>query len=174
MMCHTTRWPGYYFFSLVLEYRLELWLHLWDFGTATTNRENYWHHENPGVYPPHFPCILPEFGGIKRWWWVWHCYWRGLSWSTPYWTISALFIYSSLVCCSHILYMWQSHVEIKGYSVTYFNYIAAFKVPYHWTSVKGRTHMRFIDLFDIHASTKHVRAPPLTEVQQYSTSNTAM
>ena len=68
---------------------------------------------------PHFPCILPEFGGIRRWWWVWHCYWRGLSWSTPYWTISALFIYSSLVYCSHTLYMWRSRVEIKDYSVAY-------------------------------------------------------
>ena len=34
-------------------------------------------------------------------------------------------------------YMWQSCVEIEGYSVTYFDCIAAFKVPYHWTSVTG-------------------------------------
>ena len=29
---------------------------------------------------------------------------------------------------SHI---WQSRVEIKGYSVTYFDRIAAFEAPYH-------------------------------------------
>ena len=70
--------------------------------------------------------------------------------------------------------MWQSRVEIEGYSVAYFDRIAAFEVPYRWTSVKGGAHMHFVDLLDIHASTKHVWAPPLTEVQQYGASNTAM
>ena len=70
--------------------------------------------------------------------------------------------------------MWQSHVEIEGYSVTYFNRIAAFEALYRWTSVKGGAHMHFVDSLDIHGSTKHVWVPPLTEVQQYSTSNTAM
>ena len=70
--------------------------------------------------------------------------------------------------------MWQSRVEIEGYSVTYFNHIAAFKAHYCWTSIKGKADMRFVDSLDIHASTKHVWAPPLTEVQWYSASNTAM
>ena len=30
-----------------------------------------------------------------------------------------------------IWYMWQSHVEIEGYSDVYFNRIAVFEVPYH-------------------------------------------
>ena len=34
--------------------------------------------------------------------------------------------------------------------------------------------MHFVDLLDIHASMKHICAPPLTEVQRYSTSNTVM
>ena len=61
--------------------------------------------------------------------------------------------------------MWQSRVEIKGYSVTYFDRIAAIEALYHWTSVKGGAHMHFMDLLDIHASTKHAWALPLTEVQ---------
>ena len=40
--------------------------------------------------------------------------------------------------------------------------------------VKGRAHMRFVHSLDIHASMKRVWAPPLTKVQQYSTSNTAI
>ena len=70
--------------------------------------------------------------------------------------------------------MWQSRVEIKGYSVVYFDRIAAFEAPYRWTSVQGGAHKCFVDSLDIHASTKHVWAPPLTEVQRYGTSNTAM
>ena len=38
----------------------------------------------------------------------------------------------------------------------YFDRIAAFKVPYCRTFVKGRAHMRFVDSLDIHAFTKHV------------------
>ena len=33
--------------------------------------------------------------------------------------------------------MWQSRVEIEGYSVAYFDRIAAFKAPYRLSSVKG-------------------------------------
>ena len=51
---------------------------------------------------------------------------------------------------------------------------AAFEVPYCWTPIKGKADMRFVDSLDIHASTKHVWAPPLTEVQQYGASNAAM
>ena len=77
-------------------------------------------------------------------------------------------------CECSLIYVWQSRVEIKGYSVTYFNRIAAFKAPYCWTSVKGGAHLHFVDSLDIHASTKHIWTPPLTEVQQYGASNTVM
>ena len=70
--------------------------------------------------------------------------------------------------------MWQSRVEIEGYSVAYFDRVAAFEASYRWTSVKGGAHTRFVDLLDIHASTKRVWAPPLTEVQRYGASNAAM
>ena len=67
--------------------------------------------------------------------------------------------------------MWQSRI---GNSVAYFDRIAAFEAPYCWTFVKGGAHMHFVDLLDIHPSTKHVWALPLTEVHQYGASNTAM
>ena len=70
--------------------------------------------------------------------------------------------------------MWQSRVEIEGYSVAYFDRIAAFKAPYRWTSVKGGAHTRFVDSLAIYASTKRVWAPPLTEVQRYGALNAAM
>ena len=41
--------------------------------------------------------------------------------------------------------MWQSRVEIEGYSVTYFNRIAAFKATYRGTSVMGGAHTCFVD-----------------------------
>ena len=72
------------------------------------------------------------------------------------------------------LYMWQSNLEIEGYSVTYFDCIAAFEALYHWTSVKGGAHMRIVDSSDTHTSMKHIWAPPLTEVQWYSASKAAM
>ena len=53
-------------------------------------------------------------------------------------------------------HMWQSCVEIEGYSVAYFDRIAVFEAPYRGTSVKGRAHMHFVDSLDIHASTKRV------------------
>ena len=51
--------------------------------------------------------------------------------------------------------VWQSRVEIEDYSIVYFDCVAAFKVPYHRTSVEGEAHMRFIGSLDIHASMKH-------------------
>ena len=76
--------------------------------------------------------------------------------------------------CSSNVYMWQSHVEIEGYSVMYFDHIATFKVLYRWTSVKGGAHTHFMDSLDVHAFMNRVWAPPLMEVQQYDTSNAAM
>ena len=70
--------------------------------------------------------------------------------------------------------MWQSRVEIEGYSVAYFDHIVAFEVPYRWTSIKGGDHMRFVDSLAIHASTKRVWALPLVEVQQYGASKAMM
>ena len=68
----------------------------------------------------------------------------------------------------------QFHVEIEGYSVAYFECIAAFDAPYRWTSVKGGAHTHSVDSSDIHAFTLHVWALPLTEVQWYGASSTAM
>ena len=64
--------------------------------------------------------------------------------------------------------MWQSYVEIKDYSVIYFNRVTAFKALYHRTSIKGEAHMHFVDRLDI------CMILPLTEVQRYGASNTAM
>ena len=58
--------------------------------------------------------------------------------------------------------MWHSRVESKGYSVAYFDCIAAFEEPYCWTSVKGEAHTRFVDAWISNESTKQVWAPPLT------------
>ena len=38
--------------------------------------------------------------------------------------------------------------------------ITAFEAPYCWTSVMDGADVRFVDLLDIYASTKHVWAPP--------------
>ena len=65
--------------------------------------------------------------------------------------------------------MLQSRVEIEGYSVVYFDRIAALEAPYRWTSVEGGAHMRFID-----ESMKRIWALPLKEVQRYGTSKAAM
>ena len=70
--------------------------------------------------------------------------------------------------------MCQSHVEIEGYSVAYFDRIAAFEVPYRWTFVKGGAHVHFVDSLDIHASSNSLWAPPLMEVQRYGASNASM
>ena len=84
-----------------------------------------------------------------------------------------MFWYWSL-CCNRLKHMWQSRVEIESYSVAYFGRIAVFEALYHWISVKGGAHMCFVDLLDVHASTKCIWAPPLTEVQRYGASNTVM
>ena len=48
--------------------------------------------------------------------------------------------------CSYVKYcirhMWQSCVDIEGYSVTYFDRIAP---TYRSTSVQGRAHLCFVD-----------------------------
>ena len=41
--------------------------------------------------------------------------------------------------------MWQSRVEIEGYSVAYFDCIAAFEALYRWTFIKSGAHMHFVD-----------------------------
>ena len=56
--------------------------------------------------------------------------------------------------------MWQSRVEIKGYSVMYFDHIAVFEALYRWTSVKGGARMCFMDALISNESTKHIWAPP--------------
>ena len=75
---------------------------------------------------------------------------------------------------SRKLEMWQSRVEIEGYSIAYFDRIAMFKAPYHWTSVKGGAHTRFIDAWISNNSTKHIWVLPLTEVQGYDALKAAM
>ena len=70
--------------------------------------------------------------------------------------------------------MWQSRVEIEGYSIAYFESIVAFEAPYCWPSVKGGAHMLFVDSWDIHTSTKRVWALPLTEAQRYGSSKATM
>ena len=49
----------------------------------------------------------------------------------------------SCMCLIFTMYIhtWQSCVEIKDYSVAYFDCIAAFKVPYRWIFIKGRARM---------------------------------
>ena len=71
-------------------------------------------------------------------------------------------------------HMWQSRVEIEGYSITYLDRIAVLEALCRWTSVKGGAHMCFVDLLDIHAYTKRVWALPLMEVQWYGASNTVV
>ena len=54
---------------------------------------------------------------------VWVGGWEGGTCTWP--------IIDFLVYLSNLLYMWQSRVEIEGYSVAYFDRIAAFEAPYH-------------------------------------------
>ena len=70
--------------------------------------------------------------------------------------------------------MWQSHVEIEGYSVVYFDRIAVFEAPHRWTSIKGRAHTYYVDAWISNESTKRMWAPPWMEVQRYGTSKAAM
>ena len=52
-------------------------------------------------------------------------------------------------------YMWQSRVEIEGYSVAYFDHIAVFEAMYRWTPVKGGAHTCFVDAWISNESMKH-------------------
>ena len=70
--------------------------------------------------------------------------------------------------------MWQSRVEIEGYSVAYFDRITVFEALYRWTFIKGGAHMCFVDAWISNESTKRIWAPPLTEVQQYAALKAAM
>ena len=70
--------------------------------------------------------------------------------------------------------MWQSHVEIEGYSVMYFDHIAALQALYHWTSIKSEAHTCFVNLLAIYTSMKHIWAPPLMKARRYDALNTVM
>ena len=61
---------------------------------------------------------------------------------------------------------------IKGYFIAYVDRITVDEAPYRWT-VKGGAHMHFVDSLDIHASTKHIWALPLTEaaIRRFKHSN---
>ena len=59
-----------------------------------------------------------------------------------------------------LLNMWQSCVEIEGYSVVYFNRIAVLWVPYPWISIKGRVRTCSVDAWISNKSTKHIWALP--------------
>ena len=54
--------------------------------------------------------------------------------------------FESLTFFISMEFMWQSCVEIEGYSVVYFDRITAFEALYRWTSVKGGAHMHFVVL----------------------------
>ena len=64
--------------------------------------------------------------------------------------------------------MWQSRVEIEGYSVVNLDCVAAFKAPYNWTSIKGRAssyvRMCFVDLLDMYACIYEARMSPALNV----------
>ena len=62
----------------------------------------------------------------------------------PQWW-KATYLSSIYLTMKLYIHMWQSCVEIKGYSVVYFDRIAAFEAPYRWTSVKGGAHTYFVD-----------------------------
>ena len=70
--------------------------------------------------------------------------------------------------------MWQSRLEIEGYSVAYFDHVAVFEAPYRWTSVKGGADTRFVVVWISNESMKCIWALSLTEVQQYGASKAAM
>ena len=57
-----------------------------------------------------------------------------------------------------LLYMCQSRVEIKHYSVVYFDRITVFNALLCSTSIKGGAHLHshYVDLSGIHASLLHV------------------
>ena len=47
-----------------------------------------------------------------------------------------LHVYVCMYVCMYVQ-MWQSHVEIKDYSVMYFDCIPTFKMPYCQIFIKG-------------------------------------
>ena len=68
-----------------------------------------------------------------------------------------------LLCCSSYCVprtseVWQSRVQVKGYSVVYFDHIAAF---YRWTSINGVAHTCFVDAWIPNEISKHVWATVL-------------
>ena len=62
------------------------------------------------------------------------------------------------ICVYYVcdVYMWQSQVENKHYSVAYFNRTRAFKALYLRTSVKGGAHTCYIEASQIDATVQHV------------------
>ena len=61
-----------------------------------------------------------------------------------------------------VIYMRHSRVETKGYSVTYFDRIAAFKAPYRWTSAKGGAHTCLVDAWISNKSMECIWAPHMS------------
>ena len=60
-------------------------------------------------------------------------------------TFKSLYFHELLSIKYHV---GQSHVEIKGYFVVYFDRIAVFEVPYHWTPSNGKAKHHFFGLMD--------------------------
>ena len=48
--------------------------------------------------------------------------------------------------------MWQSRVEIKHYSVAYFNHTAAFEALERRTSVKGGAHTHYVNTYHVYTA----------------------
>ena len=46
--------------------------------------------------------------------------------------------------------MWQSQIEIKHYSISYFDCITVFEVLYRRSSVKGEAHTHYVNVVSIH------------------------
>ena len=68
----------------------------------------------PFRYPAHNGGAPPTtLCRRQRIWWLCSCYLEGF-----------------------YLYMWQSRVEMEGYSNVYFDCIAMFEAPYRWTAVR--------------------------------------
>ena len=67
-----------------------------------------------------------------------------------------------------------SPMENEHYSIAYYAHTNSFKAIYLRTSVKGGAYTCCIETSHIDATTQHMSAPPLTEVQRYSTLNEQM
>ena len=70
--------------------------------------------------------------------------------------------------------VWQSWVEIKHYSVAYFDHVTALQVLKCRTLDKGGARMCCVNVVSIHKFTHCVRAPPLMGVLCYSALNTVI